>query len=50
MRINLIELLRQRQLCVCDLCNTLEVNQSKLSFHLKNLQEPGLVNSRQQGL
>ena len=48
-RIGVIELLRQRELCVCDLCDALGVNQSKLSFHLKTLKEAGLVNSRQEG-
>jgi ArsR family transcriptional regulator len=48
-RIKVIELLRQRELCVCDLCDTLEISQSKLSFHLKNLKEANLVNSRQEG-
>ncbi|MGM3307534.1 ArsR/SmtB family transcription factor [Anabaena sp. WFMT] len=48
-RISVLELLRQRELCVCDLCDALEISQSKLSFHLKNLKEAGLVNSRQEG-
>lgn len=48
-RINVLELLRQRELCVCDLCEVLGVSQSKLSFHLKTLKEAALVNSRQQG-
>jgi ArsR family transcriptional regulator len=48
-RISIIELLRQRELCVCDLCDALEINQSKLSFHLKTLKEASLVNSRQEG-
>lgn len=48
-RIKVIELLRQRELCVCDLCDTLEISQSKLSFHLKNLKEANLVNARQEG-
>ncbi|WP_066376200.1 MULTISPECIES: helix-turn-helix transcriptional regulator [unclassified Anabaena] len=48
-RMNVLELLRQRELCVCDLCEALGVSQSKLSFHLKTLKEAGLVNSRQQG-
>jgi ArsR family transcriptional regulator, arsenate/arsenite/antimonite-responsive transcriptional repressor len=48
-RISVLELLRQRELCVCDLCEALGVNQSKLSFHLKTLKEAGLVNSRQEG-
>jgi ArsR family transcriptional regulator len=49
LRINVIELLHQREQCVCDLCAVLQVTQSKLSFHLKTLKEAGLVNSRQQG-
>ncbi|GCL35022.1 ArsR family transcriptional regulator [Sphaerospermopsis reniformis] len=48
-RIKVIELLRQRELCVCDLCDILDISQSKLSFHLKNLKEANLVNARQEG-
>jgi ArsR family transcriptional regulator len=48
-RIKVLELLRQQELCVCDLCEVLGVSQSKLSFHLKTLKEAGLVNSRHQG-
>ncbi|MBW4625794.1 MAG: metalloregulator ArsR/SmtB family transcription factor [Brasilonema octagenarum HA4186-MV1] len=49
LRIGVIELLRNKELCVCDLCEALEVSQSKLSFHLKTLREAGLVRSRQEG-
>jgi ArsR family transcriptional regulator len=49
LRIQIIELLRSSELCVCELCEKLEVNQSKLSFHLKNLKEANLIRSRQQG-
>jgi ArsR family transcriptional regulator len=48
-RMQVIELLRQQEMCVCDLCDQLGVAQSKLSFHLKTLREAGLLNSRQQG-
>lgn len=48
-RISVIELLRQRELCVCDLCDALEISQSKLSFHLKTLKEANLVTTRQEG-
>ncbi|WP_071191101.1 metalloregulator ArsR/SmtB family transcription factor [Trichormus sp. NMC-1] len=48
-RVSVIELLRQRELCVCDLCDALEISQSKLSFHLKNLKEANLVNARHEG-
>jgi ArsR family transcriptional regulator, arsenate/arsenite/antimonite-responsive transcriptional repressor len=49
LRIQVLELIRFQELCVCDLCNSLGVTQSKLSFHLKTLKEAGLVRSRQEG-
>lgn len=49
LRIRVVELLRSRELCVCDLCEHLNVGQSKLSFHLKALREAGLLRSRQEG-
>lgn len=48
-RLRILELLRQQEMCVCDLCDRLEVPQSKLSFHLKTLKEAGLVHSHQDG-
>ncbi|WP_315791772.1 metalloregulator ArsR/SmtB family transcription factor [Fischerella sp. JS2] len=49
LRLKVLELLRERELCVCDLCDALGVSQSKLSFHLKTLKEADLVLSRQEG-
>ncbi|MEM8676886.1 MAG: metalloregulator ArsR/SmtB family transcription factor [Cyanobacteria bacterium P01_G01_bin.67] len=49
LRLQIIEILRSQELCVCELCEKLKVNQSKLSFHLKNLKEANLIRSRQQG-
>lgn len=49
LRIQVIDLLRDQELCVCDLCDALGVSQSKLSFHLKALKEAQLVQSRQEG-
>ncbi|VEP17201.1 ArsR family transcriptional regulator [Hyella patelloides LEGE 07179] len=49
LRLQIIELLSSQELCVCELCEKLDVNQSKLSFHLKNLKEADLVYSRQEG-
>jgi ArsR family transcriptional regulator, arsenate/arsenite/antimonite-responsive transcriptional repressor len=48
LRIKIIELLRNQELCVCELCEKLNVSQSKLSFHLKNLKEANLIRSRQE--
>jgi ArsR family transcriptional regulator len=49
LRVQVLDLLREHELCVCDLCEELEVNQSKLSFHLKTLKEAQLVRARQEG-
>ena len=48
-RLQIIELLRSQELCVCELMEKLEISQSKLSFHLKILKEAGFLRSRQQG-
>lgn len=49
LRLKIIEILSSQELCVCELCEKLDVSQSKLSFHLKNLKEASLIRSRQQG-
>ncbi len=49
LRVQVIELLRSQELCVCELCDQLGVTQSKLSFHLKTLKEANLLRARQQG-
>jgi ArsR family transcriptional regulator, arsenate/arsenite/antimonite-responsive transcriptional repressor len=49
LRVQVLDLLRTKELCVCDLCEALGVTQSKLSFHLKVLKEAKLVRSRQEG-
>ncbi len=49
LRLQILDLLRTQELCVCELCDKLSVPQSKLSFHLKNLKEAELVRSRQEG-
>ncbi|MBE9047010.1 winged helix-turn-helix transcriptional regulator [Pleurocapsales cyanobacterium LEGE 10410] len=49
LRLKIVGLLQEQELCVCDLCDRLKVNQSKLSFHLKTLKEAGLIIPRQSG-
>lgn len=49
LRLQVLDLLRNQELCVCDLCEALAVSQSKLSFHLKTLKEAQLVQARQEG-
>jgi ArsR family transcriptional regulator len=49
LRVDVIERLRTQEMCVCDLCEELDVSQSKLSFHLRVLKDAGLVQARPQG-
>lgn len=49
LRLQILELLREQELCVCELCDHLGTSQSKLSFHLKTLKEAQLVRTRQEG-
>lgn len=48
-RLQVIELLREQELCACDIAKHLGITQSKLSFHLKTLKEAGLIEGRQEG-
>ena len=48
-RLQVIEVLRDRELCACDIANHLGISASKLSFHLKTLREAGLIQGRQEG-
>lgn len=48
-RLQLLELLREGEQCVCDLTDALDAAQSRLSFHLKTLKDAGLVTDRKQG-
>lgn len=49
LRLQILDLLRTKELCVCDLCEATDTSQSKLSFHLRVLKEAELVRSRQAG-
>ncbi|MFQ4139277.1 ArsR/SmtB family transcription factor [Nodosilinea sp. PGN35] len=49
LRLAVVELLRSQEMCVCDLCDRMDIAQSKLSFHLKTLREAGLISARQEG-
>jgi ArsR family transcriptional regulator, arsenate/arsenite/antimonite-responsive transcriptional repressor len=48
-RLRVITALRQRELCVCELCDALEATQSTLSTHLTLLREAGITCTRKQG-
>ena len=49
-RIRLLKLLCERELCVCELMQALDMTQSRISRNLGLLKESGLVKSRRDGL
>ena len=48
-RLRLLNLLLDRELCVCDLCEVLDEIQPKVSRHLAYLRRAGLVSVRRDG-
>ena len=48
-RLRVIDILNNDELCVSEICERLNVAQSKLSFHLKSLKIAGLVSIRKEG-
>lgn len=45
-RLKIVKLLQDKELCVCELEALLEMNQPRISQHLKVLKEAGLVKER----
>jgi ArsR family transcriptional regulator len=48
-RVRIIAALRRGELCVCELVDALEINQSTLSGHLQVLRQTGLAMTRKEG-
>lgn len=48
-RLRILNLLRQREICVCEIVDVLGLNQSKVSRHLATLKHAGLVSCRRDG-
>lgn len=49
-RIKILELLRHKELCACELVPELEIDQSVVSRHLSQLREMGIIEGRKQGV
>lgn len=49
-RIQILDLLKDGELCVCEIYEDLELNQSNISQHLKVLKDQDLVTSRKEGV
>jgi len=48
-RLRILELLDQRQVCVCKLAPKLKLSQPTVSYHIRLLSEAGLVTTRKEG-
>jgi len=48
-RLRVIKLLQERELCVCELIQVLDMSQLRISRHLGVLKNAGLVNDRREG-
>jgi ArsR family transcriptional regulator len=48
-RIRILVLLREEELCVCDITMALKMTQPNISFHLGMLKEAGLIKDRKNG-
>ena len=49
-RVKILALLyREKELCVCELCDTLELSQPLVSRHLKKMRELHLVQTHKEG-
>ena len=48
-RVRVLHALLGKELCVCELCDALDLTQSTLSTHLQVMREAGLVIARKEG-
>ena len=48
-RVEVVGLLLDGERCVCDLMDDLELQQSRLSWHLKTLSDAGVITGRREG-
>lgn len=48
-RVRVMAVLREEELCVCEICDALGLSQSTLSTHLRMLREAGVVSTRKEG-
>lgn len=48
-RLEILEMLRDGERCVCELQDELDAAQSRLSFHLRVLKDAGLLGDRREG-
>ena len=50
-RLNIVTLIvENKELCVCDFCDILEMNQSPISQHLRKLKDAGILENKREKL
>ena len=48
-RLRILSLMKEGEICVCDIAETLNMTQPNISFHLSMLKETGLIKDRKNG-
>ena len=48
-RLEIIDLMMDGEVCVCDIMKLTKLSQSRISYHIKILKEAGLISDRQEG-
>ena len=48
-RLEIIDLMMDGEVCVCDIMKLTNLSQSRISYHIKILKEAGLISDRQEG-
>jgi len=48
-RLRILSLMKEGEICVCDIAETLKMTQPNISFHLSLLKEAGLIKDRKNG-
>ena len=48
-RLRILLLMKDGEICVCDIADTLKMTQPNISFHLSMLKEAGLIKDRKNG-
>ena len=47
-RLKILKILAEREMCVCELMEIMEMNQPRVSQHLKVLKDAGVISERKQ--
>jgi len=48
-RLRILSLMREGEICVCDIAETLNMTQPNISFHLGILRDAGIIKDRKSG-